>query len=105
MRVRVNPWRDLRGLPSGLWLLAGATLVNRAGTMVRPFLALYLVQELDFGPEQTASVLLVFGLSALVGSLVSGRASDLVSPWAVLTTTLLLGGALCTALAAPTSFG
>lgn len=34
------------GLPRDVWLLAGAMLVNRAGTMVLPFLSLYLTRQL-----------------------------------------------------------
>ena len=39
-------WADLRHLPRTIWLLSGATLVNRVGTMVLPFLTLYLTQSL-----------------------------------------------------------
>lgn len=34
--------RAFSGLPGEVWILAFATLVNRAGTMVLPFLTLYL---------------------------------------------------------------
>ena len=39
-----NPWRGLQGLPVEIWVLAAVTLVNRAGTMVLPFLALYITR-------------------------------------------------------------
>ena len=37
---RMNPWSSLAGLPELAWWLALATFVNRAGTMVLPFLLL-----------------------------------------------------------------
>jgi predicted MFS family arabinose efflux permease len=104
MRAFVNPWRDLARLPRGVWILSAATLVNRAGTMVRPFLTLYLTQALGFDAERTAVVLFLFGLASLLGQLVSGRLCDLVSPWRVLVVALLLGGALCTLVAVPRTF-
>ena len=37
-----NPRGGLRGLPIEIWVLSAVTLVNRAGTMVLPFLTLYI---------------------------------------------------------------
>ena len=45
---QMNIWRSLKGLPRGVWVLSGATLINRVGTMVLPFLVLYLTDELGF---------------------------------------------------------
>ena len=38
------------GLNRAVWLLALTTLVNRSGTMVLPFLILYLTQQQGFEP-------------------------------------------------------
>lgn len=104
MRALVNPWRGLARLPRGVWILSAATLVNRAGTMVRPFLALYLTQALGFDATHTAIVLFLFGLASLLGQLVSGRLCDVVSPWRVLVVALLSGGAACMLVALPRTF-
>jgi MFS family permease len=37
-----NPWRGVAGLPAAVWLVFATTLVNRAGTMVVPFMVLYV---------------------------------------------------------------
>ena len=34
------------GLSPSVWLLAGVMLINRCGTMVLPFLTLYMTQQL-----------------------------------------------------------
>lgn len=47
----VNPWRGLAGLPRASWILAVATLVNRAGVMVRPFLVIYLTTQVGLSVE------------------------------------------------------
>ena len=41
-----NSWREVRGLPRELWVLAATVLVNRVGTMVVPLLVLYVTNGL-----------------------------------------------------------
>ena len=57
----MNIWRSLRGLPRDLWVLSVASLVNRAGTMVLPFLVLYLTRELGFSAPRAGLALAVYG--------------------------------------------
>ena len=52
----MNPWRGLKDLPREVWLLSAATLVNRAGTMVLPFLVLYLTRTLGITPAHASSL-------------------------------------------------
>ena len=40
------------GLPRAVWLLAAVLLVNRSGTMVIPFLSLYLTGQQGFSISQ-----------------------------------------------------
>lgn len=61
-----------RGLPRGIWVLAGVGLVNRAGTMVVPFLSLYLQESLGLSAEALASLLFLFGVGALAGAGLGG---------------------------------
>ncbi len=57
-------------------MLAFATLVNRAGTMVLPFLALFLTKERGLTPEVAGMVLAAYGGTALVTAPLAGRLSD-----------------------------
>lgn len=72
------PWvlriyRDsLAGLPPRVWLLCGAFLINRAGTMVVPFLSLYMTVELGFSTGEAGWVLAAFGLGSVAGSYLGG---------------------------------
>ena len=43
---------SFKGLSKEVWWLALITLINRAGTMVIPFLSLYLTQDLSFSLEK-----------------------------------------------------
>jgi predicted MFS family arabinose efflux permease len=72
----MNIWRSLKGLPRDVWILALATLINRAGTMVLPFLVLYLTRELGFSASRAGFVLGVYGAGALVAAPISGRLTD-----------------------------
>ena len=47
--------RAFSGLPGEVWILAFATLVNRAGTMVLPFLTLYLTGQFGWSPAAAAA--------------------------------------------------
>jgi len=72
----LNPWKDLAGLPSELWLVALAQFVNRAGTMVMPFLVLYLTSDRGLPPTRAGLAIAVYGGVALLWAPVSGRLGD-----------------------------
>src|SRR5687767_15595358 len=56
------------GLNRAVWLLALTTLVNRSGTMVLPFLILYLTQQRGFEPTDAGKALGIYGLGGVLGS-------------------------------------
>jgi hypothetical protein len=56
------------GIPREVWLLAGALLVNRAGTMVLPFLSLYLTRDLGLTAVRAGQIIGCFGLGSMIGS-------------------------------------
>ena len=76
----MKAWRDLKGMPRGVWVLFATTLVNRAGTMVLPFLVLYLTRDLGFTAGQAGAVLFVYGVGAFISAALSGRLSDALGP-------------------------
>jgi MFS family permease len=88
----MNPWRGLKNLPRGIWIICAATLVNRAGTMVLPFLVLYLTRTLGISPARAALSLTVYGLAALMAMPVAGRLTDKIGPLAVMKGSLVLSG-------------
>jgi MFS family permease len=73
----LNPWKDLAGLPRESWLIALATLVNRAGTMVMPFLVLFLTRDRGLAPSRAGLAIAVYGVVALLWAPVVGRLGDL----------------------------
>jgi MFS family permease len=72
----MNVLRQLRALPRAVRVLFVATLINRSGTMVLPYLALYIAQGLHGGAEAAASVLAAYGAGAIVAPTIAGRLSD-----------------------------
>jgi predicted MFS family arabinose efflux permease len=82
------------GLPRQAWLLAAIMLVNRSGTMVVLFLAVYLTKERHFSLEQAGSVLSVFGIGALLGTYLGGKLTDRFGHFWVQFWSLALGGLL-----------
>lgn len=72
----MNPWQGLKGLPRAMWVLALSTLVNRLGTMVMFFLALWLVQARGWTPARAALGMALYGAGALVASPFSGWVAD-----------------------------
>ena len=72
----MNPWRGLKNLPRNLWMLFITTLINRVGTMVLPFLALYLTQKVGVSIIKAGLVLTFYGIGALLTSPFLGKISD-----------------------------
>lgn len=81
------------GLPRAVWLLSLASLVNRSGTMVLPFLALFLTQERGFTTAQAGQALAVFGIGGVAGSYLGGWLCDKIGARSVMGASLLLTGA------------
>ena len=101
---RLNPWRGLGGLPRDVWTICLASFVNRAGTMVLPFLALYATQERGLGPRQAGYVVTAFGLGSLITSPFAGRLADRIGALPILRVSLFASGALVFVLGAVKSF-
>ena len=64
---------NFRGFPPAIWVLAILTFINRAGTMVVPFLSKYMKDELDFSYSQIGWVMVFFGVGSIIGTWLSGK--------------------------------
>lgn len=80
------------GIPRSVWNLSTGLAINRAGTMVMPFLSLFLVEHRGFPGRTAAAVLVAFGLGSVVGSYVGGDLSGRLGPIRVQRWSLALAG-------------
>lgn len=94
MLRRWNPWSGLAGLPRGIWILFAVTLINRMGTMVLPFLVLYLTREIGFSAGRAGLVLTVYGAGALCAAPLAGRLCDRLGATRVMTLSLFTGAVI-----------
>jgi predicted MFS family arabinose efflux permease len=78
-----------KGLSKEVWWLALITLINRAGTMVIPFLSLYLTESLDFKLSDIGWIMSFFGLGSMVGSWLGGKLTDTFGFYKVMFLSLL----------------
>ncbi|WP_338064358.1 MFS transporter [Thermoactinospora rubra] len=86
------------GLPRPFWALWGGTLVNRLGTMVLPFIGVYLTQARGLSPAASGAVMAVFGAGSLASQLVAGVLTDRIGRRATLSGGMLATGATLLAL-------
>jgi predicted MFS family arabinose efflux permease len=93
-----------KGLSKEIWWLALITFVNRAGTMVIPFLSLYLKKDLNFTFSQVGWVMTAFGLGSFVGTWIGGKLTDKIGYYKVMVRSLLTTGFLFIALQFLTTF-
>ena len=93
LRALAATYRDaFSGLPRPVWLISAATLVNRSGTMVLPFLALFLTSERGFSTTEAGQTLAMYGIGGVAGSYLGGWLSDLFPPRRVMEASLVLTG-------------
>ena len=83
-----------KGLSREVWWLALITLINRAGTMVVPFLSLYLKENMHFTLSNVGWVMSAFGLGSVAGSWLGGKLTDKIGYYKVMFYSLLLTGVL-----------
>ncbi len=87
-----HPWTGLKNIPRNIWMISSATLINRAGTMVLPFVALYARQELNVSTGDAGLVLAFYGIGALISSPFSGKLSDKIGSLKLMTISLISTG-------------
>lgn len=81
------------GLSRETWLLSTIMLINRSGTMVLPFMTLYLTsKEIGRSLSDAGTVVGLWGLGAVVGAFFGGKLTDKIGYHKVQLITLLGGG-------------
>lgn len=81
------------GLPGAFWVLWGGSLVNRLGSMVNPFLSLYLTGARGVSVADTGIVLAVVGIGSVVSQPLGGFLADRFGRRVALTGGMLANGA------------
>jgi predicted MFS family arabinose efflux permease len=84
--------KSISGFSPQIWLLSLVTFINRSGTMVIPFLSVYMTIELGFSIVEAGWVLLCFGLGSLAGSYLGGYLTDKIGYYWVMFWSLFGGG-------------
>jgi predicted MFS family arabinose efflux permease len=79
------------GLSRAIWLLALAQFINRSGSMVIFFLAVYLKDELLLDFAKVGTIMACYGVGALVGVYAGGRLTDKLGHQPVMVGSLLGG--------------
>jgi predicted MFS family arabinose efflux permease len=83
---------NFRGFSREVWILAVVTFINRAGTMVLPFLSKYLKEDLGFSYSQVGWIMVCFGVGSLVGSWLGGKLTDKIGFYKIMIFSLMTSG-------------
>ncbi|ESU26576.1 putative integral membrane transport protein [Flavobacterium limnosediminis JC2902] len=97
-------FNNYKGFSREIWILALITFINRAGTMVLPFLSKYLKEDLHFSYSQVGWVMVCFGLGSMIGSWLGGKLSDKIGFYKVMIFSLFTSGLLFFVIQFITSF-
>lgn len=87
-----NYIESFTGLSKEIWYLSFISLINRAGTMVIPFLSLYLTNDLSYSESEVKWVLVCFGVGSVIGSWLGGKLTDKIGFYKVMVFSLFLTG-------------
>ena len=83
---------SFKGFRTEVWWLALIVLINRAGTMVVPFLSLYLTEDLHLSLENVGWIMVAFGSGSVVGAWSGGRLCDKIGFYKVMVLSLVFSG-------------
>lgn len=93
-----NYLSTFNGLSKEVWWLALITFINRSGTMVIPFLSLYLTDDLEFTFTDVSWIMSAFGFGSVAGTWIGGKLTDSIGYYKVMVRSLLSTGFLFIAL-------
>jgi predicted MFS family arabinose efflux permease len=83
---------NFKGFSREIWILTIVTFINRAGTMVLPFLSKYLKEDLHFTYNQVGWIMVAFGLGSMLGSWLGGKLSDKIGFYRIMVFSLFTSG-------------
>jgi predicted MFS family arabinose efflux permease len=83
---------NFKGFSREIWILAIITFINRAGTMVLPFLSKYLKENLHFSYSQVGWIMVSFGFGSMLGSWLGGKLSDKIGFYKIMIFSLFTSG-------------
>ncbi|MBK8167692.1 MAG: MFS transporter [bacterium] len=86
--------RQYLSLPRTVHVLCLGVLINRAGTMLVPFLTLYLQSRIGLGIETATRVMGAYGAGALVAAILGGHLADRFGRKRVMVGSLVGGAAI-----------
>jgi len=105
IKAAFNKYIDnFRGFSREIWILAFVTFINRAGTMVLPFLSRYLKEDLHFSYGQVGWIMVSFGVGSMLGSWLGGKLTDKIGFYRIMIFSLLVSGLMFFGLQLITSF-
>ncbi|PQJ72152.1 MDR family MFS transporter [Polaribacter butkevichii] len=99
-----NYINTFRGLSTEVWWLSLITFINRSGTMVIPFLSLYLTKSLHFSLTDVGWIMSFFGLGSVLGTWIGGKLTDKIGYYKVMLVSLFGTGVLFVLLQYATTF-
>lgn len=88
----MNLWKSLKGLPHDMWVIFFTTLINRSGTMVLPFLTIYLTTVRGRSVAEAGFVIAAYGFGSVITSPVMGKLSDRIGALKLMKGSLILSG-------------
>ncbi|WP_433991467.1 MFS transporter [Kordia algicida OT-1] len=91
-KMYINYMASFKGLSKEIWFLSLISLVNRAGTMVIPFLSLYLKKDMGLTETDIGSIFAFFGIGSVIGSWLGGKLTDIFGFYKIMITSLFLTG-------------
>ena len=83
---------NFKGFTREIWILAIITFINRAGTMVLPFLSKYLKENMHFSYSQVGWIMVSFGFGSMLGSWLGGKLSDKIGFYKIMIFSLFTSG-------------
>ena len=95
---------NFKGFSREIWILAIITFINRAGTMVLPFLTRYLKEDLGFSYGQVGWIMVCFGLGSMLGSWLGGKLADKIGFYKIMVFSLFTSGVMFFGIQHVTSF-
>jgi predicted MFS family arabinose efflux permease len=82
------------GLSTPVWWLAFVLFINRSGTMVIPFLTVYLTNEMHYTIGQAGIIMGLFGAGAMLGGYLGGLLTDRIGFYPIQFWSLILNGVM-----------